>query len=1135
MAQESSRARPVQLHVIHDLGGGSAKWLADYCKADEARTNLVLRSFALDSAMGAGVALYAHPAAESPLRAWQFATRIPATVPEHPGYAAILREIIDAYGVQALLVSSVIGHSLEVLDTGLPTALVCHDYFPWCPSINLSCERGPEAECLEGKDDDSPFHDYDATARHAVRERFVDLVRRPHVRVVGPSESVGHNLRRLEPRFGALDVATIPHGYADPLPRVELGEFPPNDRLRVLVLGQLSVAKGLRLLRAALPRITDFADVYFLGCRETGEYFRYEPHVYVTSEYSLPELPGHLRAIRPHVAVLASVVAETFGYALSELFMMGVPVAASRVGALAERVREGEGGYLFDPDASSLVAALRAVDADRPWLARRRAALAGFRHRSAAGMVADYHRLLPVEARAPRIATAARALDPVEALGATTLASLWKQLRATHLQLTIAHESRQRSEMQRMADRRELEAHIAALRDNFEEARSELAQRDMQLQEVRRQLHDEEAKLNELYASTSWRMSRPVRWMGTTFPALRNALRGLLPGARRAPDRGAAVATSADEVRAAWQRYRDTFQREIGPRLAERVSRMSRRPLVSIVLPTYNTPEALLRETLDSVRGQAYSAWELCAADDGSSEPHVRRILDQYAAGDARIKVSHAEHNLGVSSASNRALAMATGEYVVLLDHDDVLEPQAILRVAEAIVADDPDVVYSDEVLVDPDGREVSRYVFRPAFSPEYLRSHPYIVHLVGFRTTLLRELGGWNEALAISQDYDLILRASEKARRIVHIPEILYRWRIHGGSSGQSRQGQVMDTSRGLLQSHLERTGVPGRVEEGASFNFFSVRYPLPADARVAIIVPTKNHGELLRQCIDSLRATIGRVAYDIVVVDHESDEPATLDYLASLARRATVLRYQGPFNFGAINNWAVAQLPPGHTHYLLCNNDVEAYEPGWLERMLELAQHGDVGIVGPTLFYPDRKTIQHAGVCIGMFRGAEHYGKFLRWPEDTSGVSRELLGMSREVAAVTAACMLVRRDAWEEAAGFDESIAVGYGDVDFCLRVLEAGRRVLFCAAARLVHHESFTRGTSEVDSHPEDTAAFRAKWKRLLEAGDPFYSPGLSLNSHRWDIRNPIPCQLDVRRRVVERDPLTGFSRVAFSPAI
>ena len=245
-------------------------------------------------------------------------------------------------------------------------------------------------------------------------------------------------------------------------------------------------------------------------------------------------------------------------------------------------------------------------------------------------------------------------------------------------------------------------------------------------------------------------------------------------------------------------------------------------------------------------------------------------------------------------------------------------------------------MVYSDEALTEADGHTVLRYALRPAFSLEYLRSHPYIVHLVGFRASLLRSIGGWNEGLSISQDYDLILRIAERAKKIVHIPEVLYCWRIHGSSAGIEAGPRDGGLEENVLRGHLERSGVNATVEDGPSFNLFSVRYPLQPGLKVAIVIPTKNHGDLLRQCVASIRATVKEVAYDIVVVDHESDERSTLDYLDSIAATVKVLRYAGPFNFSAINNWAVSKLGDGYTHYLLCNNDIEAIEPGWLERML-------------------------------------------------------------------------------------------------------------------------------------------------------------------------------------------------------
>jgi GT2 family glycosyltransferase len=285
------------------------------------------------------------------------------------------------------------------------------------------------------------------------------------------------------------------------------------------------------------------------------------------------------------------------------------------------------------------------------------------------------------------------------------------------------------------------------------------------------------------------------------------------------------------------------------------------------------------------------------------------------------------------------------------------------------------------------------------------------------------------------------------------------------------------------------------------------------------------------VRQCIDSLRATIREARYDVVVIDHESDDAETVRCLASLAPEVRVFRYEGPFNFSAINNFAVSKLGDTYTHYLFCNNDIEAIRPGWLERMLELAEQPGIGIVGAKLLYPDRLGIQHAGVCVGAYGAAEHYAKRMRFPGDPieAGYADVLLQVNHEVAAVTAACMLVRRDAFEAIAGFDDTIAVGFGDVDLCLRILEKGWRIVFCPFAELVHHESYTRGTSVADPHPHDSALYRLKWKRFLEDGDPFHNPGLSLDHVDWRVQRPLHCSLEVRRRIVEREP-SGLERVS-----
>ena len=1183
MKQPDTSARPVQLHVIHDLGGGSAKWLQDFAAADSGRTNLVLRSFTHDRAAGGGIALFAHPGDEQPLQAWRFASPIVATVVGHPEYRRALDEIVREKRVDVVLVSSLIGHSLEVLDTGLPTLVVNHDYFPYCPAINIhfegicrECDGQRIEKCHAGNPRFNPFVDFLPPERIAVRSRFMELVQRPHVTMVVPSRSVQDNLVRLNGLFGDVKFVTIPHGYGEVLQRRPVPEPAAEDRLRVMVFGQLSEAKGLELLEGALVEITRFAEVFLVGAREVGELFRSMPHVHLVSHYDFADLPGHAASINPHVAVLMSIVPETFSYALSELWMLGVPVAATRVGAFAERIRDRDNGYLFEPSASSMAVAIESIDLDRASLAQVRRNIAGWKPVAASEMVGEYHRVAPVTAaRAvlPPVPSSRPGVGPVaspeQALAAQVMvtAGMWKQVKSVHLQMSLINEARIRSEAASKAaaahharDRERLVHGIVGLTGEVSERDGALVEKDKHIHHLTQELEQHKAlvdlrnaELAEIRSSTSWALTSPLRLVGWTVRKLRIAGRVSM----WALSEPATLPRKVRKVREAWGKggwleakramlglhhddptrkdiwtdYRRRFERDVRPRVVERIATMNGRPLIAVLVPTFNTREDVLVQMIESVRGQLYSDWELCIADDCSTEPHVRRILEHYAKEDGRINVHYGSENRGVSHASNRALEMATGDYAVLLDHDDLLEEHALFRIAESIMEDDPDLLYSDEVLITPDGATVRRYAYRPAFSLEHLREHPYIVHLVSFRTSLLREIGGFDEKLTISQDYDLILRAAERAKTIVHIPDILYRWRIHGGSAGSGKKQQVMDISRAVLQRHLERSGDAGRIEEGGRFNLFEARYPLREGLKVAIIIPTKNHGELLRQCIESIRANAGAAAYDIVVVDHESDDPQTRAYLLSLAGSARVLRYEGAFNFSAINNFAVSKLGEGYSHYLFCNNDIEAIEPGWLERMLELAQQPSIGIVGAMLFYPDRKHIQHAGVCVGMYGAAEHYAKWVRFPDDP--IEPELMRVNREVSAVTAACMLMRADAFREVQGFDESIAVGFGDVDLCLRVGERGFRVIMSPHARLVHHESYTRGTSRGnDPHPKDSALFRLKWKPFLRAGDPFYNPGYSNEHTHWPVKQPLHCAFEIRRRIARREPTSGRTRMTFS---
>ena len=1184
----SRKGLPIQLHVIHDLGGGSATWLRDFCAADTGRSNLVLRSFTQSDAMGCGIALYANVSDEVPVKMWHFANQIQATVVTHAEYLCALNEIIVKYRVDALLVSSVIGHSLDVLNTDLPTVVVNHDYFPYCPAINIcfgnvckQCDETRIGRCYRDNPKFNPFVTFLPPERVAVREQFLALVARQNVTMAVPSRSVEENLVRLDERFRRASFVTIPHGYGRELKKIDVPAPLLNDRFRILVLGQLSVSKGVELLRESLDALTEFADVYLIGCRELGEFFKFRVGVHVFENYQIDDLPIHVANVNPHVGLLMSVVPETFSYALTELMMLGVPVAATRVGSFPERIRHQQDGYLYDPDAASLLTVMKSIDKDRHSLEKIRQNLLGWKRRTAEAMVAEYHLAMPITtAHAGSMGTTMHTgkrpenstQDEIRLTQSLTISSMWKEIKSLSLQLSMINQARQdlTSQVQALSnqrteltnqhqelsnrldqERRAAQQALQVVGKQVEDLTSEVTAQHVALLESSTQMKLLNKRFDEVISSKSWKLTRPVRALGHFLRRLKIIARSITQLLSEPASLPANVAHLARVWRAGgspalksalvdiqrrntpsdvWEKYRLTFIEEVKPQIVRRIGEFTKTPTISIIVPTYNTPETMLREMLESVKAQIYPHWELCIADDSSGQRHVKRILQEYAANEPRIKLHLGTRNHGVSYASNRALEMVTGEFVVLLDHDDLLEEQALFRVAESILQDQPDVVYSDEVLVAPDLAGVLQLAYRPAFSPEFLRSHPYIVHMIGFRTQVLRDIGGFNESLKISQDYDLILRATENANCIVHIPEILYKWRILPSSAGEQKKHEVMATSRALLQKHLDRCGERGTVADGAGFNLFDTRYPLLADLKVAIIIPTKNHGDMLRRCIDSIGNTTSGIGYDIVVIDHESDDVDTLTYLSSISPAIRVLHYKGKFNFSAINNWAVSRLDSTYSHYLFCNNDIEAISPDWLEHMLELGQRRAIGIVGARLMYPDRKTIQHAGVCVGLYGAAEHYGKFLRTSEDPIPPGfLEVLRSNHEVAAVTAACLLIRKDAFDKIGGFDEALAVGFGDVDLCLRVREQGYAVLYCAHAELLHHESYTRGKSVVDPHPEDSALFRTKWQKMLNAGDPYFNPGLSLNSTSWHNAHPLTCRFDIRRRVFTRNSVTGMQKI------
>lgn len=544
--------------------------------------------------------------------------------------------------------------------------------------------------------------------------------------------------------------------------------------------------------------------------------------------------------------------------------------------------------------------------------------------------------------------------------------------------------------------------------------------------------------------------------------------------------------------------------------LDARLERLGDLPLISILVPTYNTDPALLHACIASVTSQSYPRWELCVADDHSSNPDVREVLESASAADPRVRFICREENGHISAASNTALGMAEGEYVALLDHDDSLARHALLEIAEALHRQpDAVLVYSDEDKIDESG-ERSEPHFKSGWNPDLLLAQNYICHLTVMRRDRVEEVGGFREGFEGSQDHDLLLRATRGLRpeQVVHIPKILYHWRAIAGSTAATVDAKSyawdagVEAVRDAARSHEEG---PTRVERGSLPHTYRVRWPVPVPApRATIIIPTRDGLDILSACVESVLGKTRYPNFELVIVDNQSSLPETLEYFESLEsdERVRVLAYDAPFNFSAINNFAVKETS-GEVVVLL-NNDVEVIEEGWLEELVSQALRPDVGCVGAKLHYSDGR-IQHGGVVLGIGGVAGHAHKY--FPMDHSGYFGRLK-IPHNVSAVTAACLAVRRSTYEEVGGLDEvNLRVAFNDVDFCLKVRARGYRNLFTPHARLYHHESISRGD---DNRPDQIERFSAErdhmrevWARALD-DDPYYNPNLTLSHEDFSLR-------------------------------
>lgn len=539
----------------------------------------------------------------------------------------------------------------------------------------------------------------------------------------------------------------------------------------------------------------------------------------------------------------------------------------------------------------------------------------------------------------------------------------------------------------------------------------------------------------------------------------------------------------------------------------QRKARFDYQPLISVVVPTYNTPKQLLIEMIESIVNQSYTHWELCIADGNSKNQDTIDVLNEYSQQDSRIKVQFLEDNYMISGNTNKALEMVTGDFVALMDHDDLLEPNALFEYVKLLNEDkELDFIYSDEDKISEDSKTYSYPHFKPDFAIDNLRCYNYITHFSVIRKSILDEVGPFDSKCDGAQDYDMFLRIVDTTRRIAHIPQILYHWRITGNSTAQSASNKkyVLDAGKRALKNHLERNGIKGTVTDGLAPTIYRVDYEIIGNPLVSIVICTKDHIDDLDQCIQSILTKTLYKNYEIIIVENNSEEEKTFQYYESLKQYSNikVIYWKDEFNYSAINNFGVQHA--NGEYVLLLNNDIEVINPEWLTEMLMLAQRKDVGAVGAKLLYPDN-TIQHAGVIIGIGGIAGHSHKYFD-VDDPGYVSRLII--VQDVSAVTAACLLIKKSIFEEVGGLTESFKVAFNDVDFCLKVRKAGYLNVFTPYAKLYHHESKSRGLEDTYEKKKrflgEQLRFKEKWPDILEKGDPFYNPNLSLTREDFSIR-------------------------------
>lgn len=532
-------------------------------------------------------------------------------------------------------------------------------------------------------------------------------------------------------------------------------------------------------------------------------------------------------------------------------------------------------------------------------------------------------------------------------------------------------------------------------------------------------------------------------------------------------------------------------------------------PLISVVVPAYHTPPLFLRQMLDSLVAQTYGGWELCIANGSPDDKEMEAVLEEYEKRDSRIRHENLKENLGIAENTNAAFRMAKGEFIGLLDHDDLLAPNALYEIVLALEKNpEADVVYTDEDKVTTDLKEHFQPHLKPDFNLDLLRSNNYICHFFTVRREIVEQVGGFRKEFDGAQDYDFIFRCTEEARKILHIPEILYHWRTHKESTADNPASKMyaFEAGKRAIEAHLKRTGTDGEVSHTPDLGFYRVKYPVKGEPLISIIIPNKDEKESLEACLKSIWEKTTYKNYEIIVVENNSTSDEIFQYYKEISQKGVrLLRWKKEFNYSAINNFGAAHAKGEFLLFL--NNDVTVITPDWLTELAGLCQRKEVGAAGVKLLYPDN-TIQHAGCVIGIGGIAGHM--FVDMPANRTGYLHKA-SLLQDMSAVTAACMIMKKQVFDQVGGFTEELAVAFNDVDLCLKINKAGRLVVYDPYVQLYHMESKTRGAEDskekVRRFQTEIEYMRCHWLDILKNGDPYYNKNLSLTKWNYSLK-PLP---------------------------